>query len=71
MILILSNNINIMKITKNVITILGFTTLIIFIFTRIFDFYGIPLQYYGVYLVFYVFLVICLFLFETSYQSKT
>jgi len=59
-----------MKITKNVITILGFTILIIFIFTKIFNFYGIPLQYYGVYLVFFTFLIICLFLFETSYESK-
>jgi hypothetical protein len=66
----LCNNINIMKITKNVITILGFTILIIFIFTKIFNFYGIPLQYYGVYLVFFTFLIICLFLFETSYESK-
>ena len=58
-----------MKITGNLITMFGVVSLIIYVIIKIFNFYGITSDYYGLYLVFYVFLIFCLFVFPTSYEK--
>lgn len=58
-----------MNISGNTITILGFTFLITFVLIKIFGFYGITSDYYGIYLVFYLFLIICTLLFPLQYTN--
>jgi hypothetical protein len=41
------------------ITVFGITILIIYTITKILNFYGIGVEKYGSYLVFYIFLLIC------------
>ena len=47
--------------SKNVskITVFGITILVIYTITKILNFYGIGVEKYGSYLVFYIFLLIC------------
>ena len=53
----------------NKITILGITVLIIYSVTKILNFYGIGVDIYGSYLVFYVFLLLCYLIFNSEYPK--
>ena len=50
----------------NKITIFGLTMLVIFTITKLLNFYGIGVEKYGSYLVFYVFLIICANVMDTD-----
>jgi hypothetical protein len=58
-----------MKITGKLITIIGFSVLVIYVITQIFKFYGITPDYYGIYLCFYIFLFVCIIIFPNKYES--
>lgn len=59
-----------MNFSKNVISMLGLTLLLSYVVTKIFNFYGVTAEYYGIYLVFYVFILFCIFIFPTNYQQQ-
>ena len=48
------------------ITIFGLTMLVLYTITKILNFYGIGVEKYGSYLVFYIFLLICANVMETD-----
>jgi hypothetical protein len=48
------------------ITIFGLTMLVIYTVTKILNFYGIGVEKYGSYLVFYIFLLICANVMDTD-----
>ena len=50
----------------NKITIFGLTLLVIYTITKILNFYGIGIDKYGSYLVFYVFLIVCANVIDTD-----
>ena len=50
----------------NKITILGITILIIYSVIKILKFYGIGVDVYGAYLIFYIFLLVCYFIFNSE-----
>lgn len=51
------------------ITIFGLTMLIIYATTNILNFYGVGVDKYGSYLVFYIFLIICVNILDTDYPK--
>jgi hypothetical protein len=51
------------------ITIFGLTMLIIYATTSILNFYGVGVDKYGSYLVFYIFLIICANILDTDYPK--
>ena len=51
------------------ITIFGLTMLIIYVTTNILNFYGVGVDKYGAYLVFYIFLIICVNTLDTDYPT--
>ncbi len=53
----------------NKITILGITILVIYSITKILNFYGIGVDKYGSYLVFYIFLLGCYYIFNSEYPK--
>ena len=48
------------------ITVFGLTMLVIYTITKILNFYGIGVEKYGSYLVFYIFLLICANVMDTD-----
>lgn len=48
------------------ITVFGLTILVIYTITKILNFYGIGVEKYGSYLVFYIFLMICVNVLNTE-----
>jgi hypothetical protein len=48
------------------ITVFGLTMLVIYTITKILNFYGIGVEKYGSYLVFYIFLLICANVIDTD-----
>lgn len=55
--------------TTELITILGFSALLVYGLTKIMDFYGIGIEVYGSYLAFYAFLCISAFILPREYPS--
>ena len=53
----------------NKITMLGITILVIYSITKILNFYGVGIDKYGSYLVFYIFLLICYYIFNSEYPK--
>ena len=53
----------------NAITIIGFTVLFYYSITQILNFYGIGEETYGIYLVFYIFIVISVLVLPNDYPS--
>jgi hypothetical protein len=51
------------------VTIFGFTILSLYSITKILNFYGIGVDKYGPYLMFYVFLIICVNLFNKEHSK--
>jgi hypothetical protein len=51
---------------SQIITMLGVTILVIYIITQILNFYGIGQDVYGIYLSFFIFLVITSFILPTK-----
>ena len=52
-----------------IITIVGLAILIIYIVVKLLEFYGIQLNQYGSYILFYVFLLLTYFILPHGYQS--
>jgi hypothetical protein len=48
------------------VTIFGFTILLLYSITKILNFYGIGVEKYGPYLMFYVFLILCVNILTTE-----
>jgi len=55
--------------TENIITILGFSLILIYGITRLLEFYNINISVYGSYLVFYLFLLVCYFVLPREYSN--
>ena len=53
----------------NTITIIGFTIIFYYTLTQIFNFYGISEETYGIYLSFYIFIIISIIVLPTEYPS--
>jgi hypothetical protein len=53
----------------NKITMLGITILVIYSVTKILNFYGVGVDKYGSYLVFYIFLLVCYYIFNSEYPK--
>jgi hypothetical protein len=53
----------------NKITMLGITILVIYSITKILNFYGVGVDKYGSYLVFYIFLLVCYYIFNSEYPK--
>jgi len=53
----------------NKITMLGITILVMYSITKILNFYGVGVDKYGSYLVFYIFLLICYYIFNSEYPK--
>ena len=51
------------------VTIFGFTILTIYTITKILNFYGIGVDKYGPYLMFYVFLILCVNILTTEHPK--
>jgi|LauGreDrversion4_2_1035121.scaffolds.fasta_scaffold1657258_2 hypothetical protein len=51
------------------ITIFGITVLFIYTITNILNFYGIGVDKYGAYLMFYIFLLFCYFILDRDYPK--
>jgi hypothetical protein len=51
------------------ITIFGITVLLIYTMTNILNFYGIGVDKYGAYLMFYIFLLFCYFILDRDYPK--
>jgi uncharacterized membrane protein len=50
----------------NKITIIGITILVLYSVTKILNFYSVGLDIYGSYLVFYIFLLVCYYIFNSE-----
>ena len=57
--------------SKNIskVTIFGFTILTLYSLMKILNFYGIGVDKYGSYLVFYIFLLLCYYIFNSEYPK--
>ena len=55
--------------SSRLITIIGFTILIIYIVIQLFNFYGVGQDVYGIYLSFLIFLIITSFVLPTKYPK--
>ena len=53
----------------NKITAFGIAILIVYSVTKILNFYGIGVDKYGSYLVFYIFLLLCYYIFNSEYPK--
>jgi len=53
----------------NTITLLGFSFIFLYSLIQIFKFYGIGQEIYGIYLVFYIFIVISIIVLPNDYPS--
>lgn len=51
------------------VTILGFTVLGLYSITKLFNFYGIGVDKYGPYLMFYIFLLLCVNILTTEHPK--
>jgi hypothetical protein len=56
---------------SSIITTLGISILLIYGFTRILEFYGIGIDVYGSYIVFYFFMLISSFILPRDYVKLT
>ena len=55
--------------SMSTITVFGFTILAIYSITKILNFYGVGVDKYGPYLMFYVFLIICVNIFNKKHSK--
>lgn len=53
----------------NKITTFGITILVIYSIIKILNFYGVGVDKYGSYLVFYIFLLVCFYIFNSEYPK--
>jgi hypothetical protein len=53
----------------NPITLLGLSILFFYSLTQILNFYGIGEDVYGVYILFYLFLIMCIFILPNDYPK--
>ena len=51
------------------ITTFGIAILVVYSVTKILNFYGIGVDKYGSYLVFYIFLLLCYYIFNSEYPK--
>ena len=55
--------------SMSLVTIFGFTVLSLYSITKILNFYGIGVEKYGPYLMFYIFLILCVNLLTTEHPK--
>jgi hypothetical protein len=53
----------------SLVTIFGFTVLSLYSITKILNFYGIGVEKYGPYLLFYIFLILCVNILTTEHPK--
>lgn len=54
---------------SNIITLLGITIIFFYCIIQILNFYGLSISYYGVYLMFFGFMVLCFILLPHNYPT--
>ena len=53
----------------NNITLIGFSVVLFYIIIQILKFYGITEDVYGVYLLFYIFIILCILILPNDYPK--
>jgi hypothetical protein len=53
----------------NVITLLGISLILFYTITQILTFYGVGVEVYGIYFLFYVFLIVSIIILPNSYPK--
>lgn len=53
----------------NTITLIGFSLIFLYSLIQIFKFYGVEQEIYGVYLMFYVFIIVSIIVLPNNYPS--
>jgi hypothetical protein len=53
----------------NPITLLGFSIIFFYSLTQILKFYGIEENVYGIYILFYIFLILCILILPHNYPK--
>ena len=54
---------------SNIITLLGISLILFYTITTILNFYGVSISAYGIYLMFYVFLIVSMVVLPNEYPS--
>ena len=54
---------------SNLITLIGISIILFYSVTKILDFYGIGVDVYGVYVLFYVLIMICILILPSNYPE--
>ena len=58
-----------MVLTSSAITTVGISILLVYVLTRVLEFYGIGINVYGSYMAFYMFIMISLFILPRNYTT--
>ena len=53
----------------NAITLIGLTIILLYSITQIFKFYGVGEDVYGVYVLFYLFIILCILILPGDYPK--
>jgi len=53
----------------NIITLIGFSVILFYSIIQILKFYGIGEETYGVYLLFYIFIILCILILPNNYPK--
>jgi hypothetical protein len=53
----------------NTITLIGFSIIFLYSLIQIFKFYGVEQEIYGVYLMFYIFIIVSILVLPNNYPS--
>jgi hypothetical protein len=53
----------------NTITLIGFSIIFLYSLIQIFKFYGVEQEIYGVYLIFYIFIIVSIIVLPNNYPS--
>jgi uncharacterized membrane protein YtjA (UPF0391 family) len=53
----------------NTISIIGLTVVLVYVICQILNFYGVSPSSYGIYLCFYIFIVLCVLIFPKYYKN--
>ena len=53
----------------NTITLVGLSIIFFYSLTQILNFYGVDQSVYGVYILFYIFIILCILILPNSYDK--
>ena len=53
----------------NPVTLIGISIILFYILIQIFNFYGITEDIYGIYILFYIFIILCILILPNDYPK--